>query len=82
MEISPPTSSAAAANSPSARPIMTQFKVGENVATAPGKVIFQNEIIQIPAFSPSTETVYKIPLLIFPPWINKYYILDLRPETR
>jgi polyhydroxyalkanoate synthase len=59
----------------------TQFKVGENVATAPGKVIFQNEIIQILQFSPSTETVCEIPLLIFPPWINKYYILDLRPEN-
>ena len=59
----------------------TQFKVGENVATAPGKVVFQNELIQILQFSPTTETVYKIPLLIFPPWINKFYILDLRPEN-
>jgi polyhydroxyalkanoate synthase len=57
------------------------FKVGENVATAPGKVIYQNEIIQILQFSPSTETVFDIPLLIFPPWINKFYILDLRPEN-
>ncbi len=57
------------------------FKVGENVATAPGKVIYQNEIIQILQFSPSTETVSDIPLLIFPPWINKFYILDLRPEN-
>ncbi len=58
-----------------------QFVVGENVATAPGKVIFQNEIIQILQFSPTTETVFEIPLLIFPPWINKFYILDLRPEN-
>ena len=58
-----------------------QFKVGENVATAPGKVVFQNELIQLLQFSPSTETVCEIPLLIFPPWINKYYILDLRPEN-
>ncbi len=58
-----------------------QFKVGENVATAPGKVIFQNDIIQILQFSPSTETVCEIPLLIFPPWINKFYIMDLRPEN-
>jgi len=58
-----------------------KFKVGENVATAPGKVIFQNEIIQILQFSPTTETVFEIPLLIFPPWINKFYILDLRPEN-
>ncbi|HZZ87500.1 MAG TPA: class I poly(R)-hydroxyalkanoic acid synthase [Caulobacteraceae bacterium] len=59
----------------------SQFKVGENVATAPGKVIFQNELIQILQFSPTTETVCEVPLLIFPPWINKYYILDLRPEN-
>lgn len=58
-----------------------QFVVGENVATAPGKVIFQNEIVQILQFSPTTETVFEIPLLIFPPWINKFYILDLRPEN-
>jgi polyhydroxyalkanoate synthase len=59
----------------------SQFKVGENVATAPGKVIFQNELIQILQFDPTTEQVSEIPLLIFPPWINKYYILDLRPEN-
>jgi polyhydroxyalkanoate synthase len=59
----------------------SQFKVGENVATAPGKVIFQNELIQLLQFSPVTETVCEVPLLIFPPWINKYYILDLRPEN-
>jgi len=59
----------------------SQFKVGENVATAPGKVIFQNELIQILQFDPTTEHVSEIPLLIFPPWINKYYILDLRPEN-
>lgn len=58
-----------------------QFKVGENVATAPGKVIFQNDIIQLLQFSPSTETVCEVPLLIFPPWINKFYIMDLRPEN-
>jgi len=58
-----------------------QFMVGENVATAPGKVIFQNEIIQIIQFSAATETVFEVPLLIFPPWINKFYILDLRPEN-
>ena len=57
------------------------FKVGENVATAPGKVIFQNELIQILQFDATTEQVHEIPLLIFPPWINKYYILDLRPEN-
>ncbi len=59
----------------------TPFKVGENIATAPGKVIFQNELIQILQFEPTTKQVHEIPLLIFPPWINKYYILDLRPEN-
>ena len=57
------------------------FRVGENVATAPGKVVFQNDIIQLLQFSPSTEQVFEVPLLIFPPWINKFYILDLRPEN-
>ncbi len=57
------------------------FKVGENIATAPGKVVFENELIQILQFEPTTDEVYEIPLLIFPPWINKYYILDLRPEN-
>ncbi|HEX3918430.1 MAG TPA: class I poly(R)-hydroxyalkanoic acid synthase [Caulobacteraceae bacterium] len=59
----------------------SQFKVGENVATAPGKVIFQNELIQILQFDPATPSVCETPLLIFPPWINKFYILDLRPEN-
>ena len=57
------------------------FKVGENIATAPGKVVFQNELIQLLQFTPTTAQQHKIPLLIFPPWINKYYILDLRPEN-
>jgi len=59
----------------------TPFKVGENIATAPGKVVFQNELIQLLQFTPTTEQVHQIPLLIFPPWINKFYILDLRPEN-
>ena len=57
------------------------FKIGENVATAPGKVVFQNEVLQLLQFNPTTEQVHEIPLLIFPPWINKFYILDLRPEN-
>jgi len=60
---------------------LAKFKVGENVATAPGKVVYQNDILQLLQFNPSTETVCEIPLLIFPPWINKFYILDLRPEN-
>jgi polyhydroxyalkanoate synthase len=59
----------------------SKFEVGVNVATAPGKVVFQNELIQLLQFDPTTETVHDIPLVIFPPWINKYYILDLRPEN-
>jgi polyhydroxyalkanoate synthase len=60
---------------------LAKFKVGENVATAPGKVVYQNDILQLLQFDPTTETVREIPLLIFPPWINKFYILDLRPEN-
>jgi polyhydroxyalkanoate synthase len=58
-----------------------RFKVGENVATAPGKVVFENALFQLLQFSPSTDKVHEVPLLILPPWINKYYILDLRPEN-
>ena len=58
-----------------------KFKVGENVATAPGKVVFENELFQLLQFSPTTTQVQEVPLLIFPPWINKYYILDLKPEN-
>jgi polyhydroxyalkanoate synthase len=54
--------------------------VGVNMATTPGKVIFQNELIQLIQYAPSTETVLRTPLLIVPPWINKFYILDLKPE--
>jgi len=60
---------------------MDQFELGRNVATAPGKVVYQNDLLQLLQFAPSTDQVHEIPLLIFPPWINKYYILDLRPEN-
>lgn len=58
-----------------------RFKVGENVATAPGKVVFQNDLFQLIQYASTTKQVREIPLLIFPPWINKFYILDLKPEN-
>lgn len=59
---------------------MSAFRLGENVATTPGKVIYQNDLMQLIQYEPTTEKVYKRPLVIFPPWINKYYILDLTPD--
>jgi polyhydroxyalkanoate synthase len=57
------------------------FELGENIAKSPGKVVFQNDLLQLIQFSPSTKKVRKTPLLIVPPWINKYYILDLREKN-
>lgn len=57
------------------------FKLGQNVATAAGKVVFRNDLIELIQYEASTDDVYKKPLLIFPPWINKFYILDLREEN-
>lgn len=56
------------------------FRLGENIATTPGKVVFQNDLLQLIQYQPTTAEVYERPLVIFPPWINKYYILDLTPE--
>jgi polyhydroxyalkanoate synthase subunit PhaC len=58
----------------------SMFEVGRNLAITPGKVIYQNELMQLIQYAPSTETVLKRPLLIVPPWINKFYVLDLTPE--
>lgn len=57
------------------------FKIGENIATTPGKVIYQNRMMQLIQYSPTTEKVYEKPILIIPPWINKFYILDLSTKN-
>lgn len=59
----------------------TPFAVGENIATAKGEVVYRNELMEIIQYAPTTEKVYERPLLFFPPWINKFYILDLRVEN-
>ncbi|WP_372918626.1 PHA/PHB synthase family protein [Sandarakinorhabdus sp.] len=56
------------------------FEVGRNVAITPGKVVFQNRLFQLIQYAPTTQTVFDVPLVIFPPWINKFYILDLTAE--
>lgn len=60
---------------------MEMYKIGENIACTPGKVIYQNDIIQLIQYNPTTESIYENPILIIPPWINKFYILDLQQEN-
>ena len=60
---------------------MDAFEVGGNIAVSPGAVVFQTPIMQLLQYRPATETVYRKPVLIVPPWINKFYILDLRPDN-
>src|SRR5262245_13516829 len=57
------------------------FQLGRNVATTPGKVVYQTDLMQLIQYQPLTDQVYKRPLVIIPPWINKYYILDLREKN-
>lgn len=59
----------------------TKFQVGENVATTPGAVVFQNRLFQLLQYTPTTSTVFQRPILLVPPCINKFYILDLQPEN-
>lgn len=57
------------------------FELGENVAVTPGKVVYRNHMMELIQYAPTTEKVHKTPVVIFPPWINKYYILDLKQEN-
>jgi polyhydroxyalkanoate synthase subunit PhaC len=57
------------------------FHVGQNIATTPGSVVYRNRMFELIQYAPTTETVHQTPLLIFPPWINKFYIMDLKPAN-
>ncbi|WP_370281824.1 PHA/PHB synthase family protein [Pseudooceanicola sp.] len=57
------------------------FRLGENIATAPGEVVYRNHMMEIIQYAPATEKVHAVPLIIFPPWINKFYILDLKQQN-
>eukprot|EP00903_Cladosiphon_okamuranus_P022471 g20668.t1 len=59
----------------------TAFEIGRNIATTPGEVVFRNRMMELIQYSPSTQTVHETPIVLFPPWINKFYILDLKEKN-